>query len=198
MKKLATGLLIAATTVGFASANPLDGLYVGGGVTASNTHFGIIASGQGVGTRPDKSTSAAGNVLIGYRLDVAGLKVGAEAHVHNQLGSSVATGAFEFSTGMLLGGRMSVGYPLGEQGLLFGHAGIASTEVIVEGGGDKLDNRVTLIQWGFGAEVDVASSIAVRLEYTQSSGETTFEVGSTKLKTPIIDNQVGLSALYKF
>lgn len=208
--------LIVFTTPAFAGpdGSPFEGLYVGV-ATAINT-FDSTATYREVSNddfpsnfsninSSVSSNSYGGGILAGYGLTYGILYYGAEAAFIVDKGNTVySDGANTIrvakSNTFDINGRL--GFTLSDKALLFGLVGYSGINLKSQGvnelrseNGDY-NTRVTALRYGGGIEVEIMENIAIRAEYTRSTGaNSTYRDGSDEFIFKPKTSRIMLSAI---
>lgn len=194
--------------------NPFEGLYVG--VTSVVNTFDSTATYREVPnddfpsnfssiSSSVSSNSYGGGILAGYGLSYGPLYYGAEAAFIVDKGNTVYTdGANTIRLGKSntfdINGRL--GFTLADKALIFGLVGYSGINLKSRGvnelQNDNLDynTRVTALRYGGGIEVEIFENIAIRAEYTRSTGaNSTYRNGSDEFTFKPKTSRIMLSAV---
>jgi opacity protein-like surface antigen len=194
--------------------SPFEGLYVG--VTSVVNTFDSTATYREVPnddfpsnfssiSSSVSSNSYGGGILAGYGLSYGPLYYGAEAAFIVDKGNTVYTdGANTTRLGKSntfdINGRL--GFTLADKAIIFGLVGYSGINLKSRGvnelQNDNLDynTRVTALRYGGGIEVEIFENIAIRAEYTQSTGaNSTYRNGSDEFTFKPKTSRIMLSAV---
>lgn len=195
--------------------NPFEGLYVG--ITSVINTFESTATYQEVPndnfpsnfsniSDSVSSNSYGGGLLAGYGLSYGPLYYGAEAAFIVDKGNTIYTDGANIirlgkSNTFDINGRL--GFTLADKALIFGLIGYSGINLKSQGvNGLSTDSnldyntRVTALRYGGGIEVEIFENIAIRAEYTRSTGaNSTYRNGSDQFTFKPKTSRIMLSAV---
>lgn len=171
--------------------SPFEGLYLGIPFTkstfdssASYTQINTTETTRfnGISSKTSKN-SWGGGLVGGYGLNYGAFYVGAEAAFIVDKGNTIisdGTNTFKLSKSNTFDVNLRGGLTLSDKALLFALVGYSGVSLKSEGVNSHLDNtedkfskRITGFKFGGGVEIGIVENIALRLDYTRTTLNTT-------------------------